>query len=56
VPKSVDQKIQVIISPAGFEAFFVEVDELVRQGRPDPDQVVALARKYGVEMFGLPPG
>jgi mannose-6-phosphate isomerase-like protein (cupin superfamily) len=45
-------KIQVIISPPGFEAFFVEADELVRQGRPDLDQVVALARKYGVEMFG----
>jgi len=49
-------KIQVILSPPGFEAFFVEVDELVRQGRPDLDQVVALARKYGVEMFGPPPG
>jgi quercetin dioxygenase-like cupin family protein len=31
-------KIQVIISPPGFEAFFVEVDELVRRGaaRPGP--------------------
>jgi quercetin dioxygenase-like cupin family protein len=49
-------KIQVIISPPGFEAFFVEVDELVRQGRPDLDQVVALARQYGIEIFGPPPG
>jgi hypothetical protein len=49
-------KIQVIISPPGFEAFFVEVDELVRHGRPDLDQVVALARTYGVEMFGPTPG
>jgi hypothetical protein len=49
-------KIQVIISPPGFEVFFVEVDELVRQGRPDLDQIVAQARKYGVEVFGPPPG
>jgi hypothetical protein len=30
-------KIQVIISPPRFEAFFVEVDELVRHRRPDLD-------------------
>jgi quercetin dioxygenase-like cupin family protein len=49
-------KIQVIIFPPGFEAFFVEVEELVRHGRPEVDQVVALARKYSVEILGPPPG
>jgi mannose-6-phosphate isomerase-like protein (cupin superfamily) len=49
-------KIQVILSPPGFEEFFVELNELLGQGRPDMEQVVALARKYGVELFGAPPG
>ena len=49
-------KIQVIISPPGLEAFFEEVDVLARQGPPDEGQVVALAGKYGVEIFGPPPG
>jgi hypothetical protein len=49
-------KIQVIISPPGLEAFFVGVDELARHGRLDLDQVVAPARKYGVDIFGSPPG
>ena len=48
-------KIQVIICPPGFEAFFEEVDVLARRGRPDMGQVVALAGKYGVEFLG-PPG
>jgi hypothetical protein len=49
-------KIQVIISPPGFEAFFEEVDVLARQGPPDMGQVVALAGKYGVDFLGPPPG
>ncbi len=48
-------KIQVIISPPGFEAFFEEVDVPARQGPPDTGQVVALAGKYGVEFLGPPP-
>jgi hypothetical protein len=46
-------KIQVIISPPGFEAFFEELDVLARQGPPDMGQLVALAGTYGLEIFGL---
>ena len=49
-------KIQVIISPPGFEAFFEEVSVLARQEPPDMGQVVALAGNYGVEFLGPPPG
>ena len=49
-------KIQVITCPPGFEEFFVEVDRLSRQGPPDLAHVVALARKYGVEILGPPSG
>jgi hypothetical protein len=48
-------RIQVIISPPGFEAFFEELDVLARQGSPDMGAVVALAGKYGVEFLGPPP-
>src|SRR5262245_50972371 len=53
-------RIQVIISPPGLEAFFEEVDSLVKEGSlkdfaKDIAQVVALARKYGVEILGPPP-
>ena len=49
-------KIQVIICPPGFEAFFEELDVLARQLPPDMGRVVALAEKYGVEFLGPPPG
>jgi quercetin dioxygenase-like cupin family protein len=49
-------KIQVILSPPGFEAIFVELDALSRQGAPDMRQVLALGEKYGVEILGPPPG
>jgi mannose-6-phosphate isomerase-like protein (cupin superfamily) len=42
-------KIQGIISPPGFEAFFKELDVLAKQGPPDTGQVVALAGKYGLK-------
>lgn len=53
-------RIQVIISPPGFEKFFEEVDRLVKEGSltnfsKDIAKVVALARKYGVEILGSPP-
>ena len=48
-------KVQVIISPPGFEAFFEELDGLAQQGPPDMGQVVALAGKYGLEILGPPP-
>jgi hypothetical protein len=41
-------KIQVILSPPGFEACFEELDVLARQGTPEMGQLVALAGKYGV--------
>ncbi len=47
-------RIQVIISPPGFEAFFEEVDVLARQGPPDMGQVAALAGKHGAEFLGPP--
>jgi mannose-6-phosphate isomerase-like protein (cupin superfamily) len=48
-------KIQVIISPPGFETFFEEVNMLARQGPPDKGQGEDLAGKYGVEFLGPPP-
>ena len=49
-------KIQVIISPPGFEAFFEELDVLAQQGPPDMGRVIVLAGKYGLEILGPPPG
>ena len=44
-------RILEVISPAGFERFF---DELVEHGRdgqaPDPDALVGLAARYGLEV------
>jgi quercetin dioxygenase-like cupin family protein len=52
-------RMQVIISPPGFEKFFDEVDSMVKEGwlqnlSKDMAKVVALARGYGVEIFGAP--
>jgi quercetin dioxygenase-like cupin family protein len=39
-----------IISPAGFENYFVELAEILAQpGPPDLDRIVVLAQKYGIE-------
>jgi mannose-6-phosphate isomerase-like protein (cupin superfamily) len=43
-----------IISPAGFEHFFAEMSELLAGGPPGPDDMPALAARYGLE-FGEPP-
>jgi len=43
-----------IISPAGFENFFAELSELMAGGPPAPQDVGALAERYGLE-FGEPP-
>jgi mannose-6-phosphate isomerase-like protein (cupin superfamily) len=49
-------RIQVIISPAGFEQFFVDVARMTAGGRGDMAQVVALARdKFEVEFLASPP-
>lgn len=38
-----------IISPAGFEQFFVELDELLKNDPDNTEAAAALAAKYGVE-------
>jgi mannose-6-phosphate isomerase-like protein (cupin superfamily) len=42
-----------IISPAGFENFFRELSELLAAGPPVPEEVPALAERYGLQ-FGEP--
>lgn len=44
----------VTIIPAGFERFFEEVSGLSASGPPHVAQVVALARKYELEILGPP--
>src|ERR1700757_3991576 len=43
-------RILEIISPAGFEKFFEELDLLGGAMVADPEQVAALAERYGLEM------
>jgi mannose-6-phosphate isomerase-like protein (cupin superfamily) len=49
-------RMAVIITPAGLEKFFEEVGELVTdpssppEGSPDIERLVAVARKYGIEI------
>ena len=47
-------RILEIISPAGFEAYFVELAEILsRPGQPDLSRITALAQRYGLEFdFG----
>ncbi len=42
-----------IISPAGFENFFLELSQLLAAGEQDFAQIAALAESYGLE-FGQP--
>jgi quercetin dioxygenase-like cupin family protein len=42
-----------IISPSGFENFFHELSELLAAGPPDPEQLIPLADRYGLQ-FGAP--
>ena len=37
-----------IITPPGFERFFGDLTRLTAAGRPDPDEVAALAGSYGL--------
>ncbi|MHC1560824.1 cupin domain-containing protein [Actinomycetospora sp. C-140] len=48
-----DARMIEVISPAGFEGFFVELSELLADGPPSPDAMIDLAGRYGVE-FGQP--
>ena len=43
-------RILEIISPAGFERFFAELDALGGALAADPDAVAALSQRYGLEM------
>lgn len=39
-----------IISPSGFENFFRELSEILAAGPPDPEQLMSLAGRYGVQL------
>jgi mannose-6-phosphate isomerase-like protein (cupin superfamily) len=39
-----------IISPSGFESFFRELSEVLAAGPPDPEQLMPLAARYGVQL------
>ena len=43
-----------VISPAGFEHFFWGVGDLMASGAPDPEEIGALAEKYGLEFANVP--
>lgn len=43
-----------IISPAGLEGFFAEVEPLVARAEPDMAAVMGVAAKYGIEVLGPP--
>jgi hypothetical protein len=39
-----------IISPAGLKNFFQELSEILASGLPDPEQLMPLAARYGVQL------
>jgi quercetin dioxygenase-like cupin family protein len=39
-----------IISPAGFEKYFEELIDLFADGRPEPDRIAPIAKRYGLEI------
>lgn len=47
-----DASLLEIISPAGFEKYFYEIIELAATtgGKPQPDKILPIARRYGLEM------
>jgi mannose-6-phosphate isomerase-like protein (cupin superfamily) len=47
-------KAIVILSPAGLEQFFAEVEPLATQTEPDMNAMLTLIGKYGVEPVGPP--
>jgi quercetin dioxygenase-like cupin family protein len=47
-------KTLTLLTPAGLEEFFAEIEPLVIQNEPDMTAVVAVASKYGIEVVGLP--
>jgi mannose-6-phosphate isomerase-like protein (cupin superfamily) len=50
-------RVLEIVSPAGFERFFVELADANAAGPPDPEAIAALAARYGHELdFDSIPG
>jgi hypothetical protein len=41
-----------VITPAGFERFFPELADMVEAGPPSPSDLEALAKRYGVFVYG----
>jgi quercetin dioxygenase-like cupin family protein len=52
-----EARLLVIISPAGFEQAFAEMAEVApsAQEPPDMERLMAIARKYNLEIVGPPP-
>ncbi len=50
-------KALVILSPAGFERAFEEMSEVAPRADtpPDMDRLMAIAKKYNLEISGPPP-
>ena len=48
-------KLSVVITPAGFENFFVEIGAMTPQEQQDIPHVMEIAKKFGLE-FLPPPG
>jgi len=46
-------RVLAVLTPAGFERFFEEVDRLAAAGPPPPQQLIELGARYGLEF--LPP-
>lgn len=44
-------RLLVTMSPPGFEEFFVGVDELSQAGPPAPDEILALARRFDLDLL-----
>src|SRR5262249_15852207 len=47
-------RLMCVITPAGFEGFFEEIDALTAQQQQDLPRVLEIAKKYGLEI--PPPG
>ncbi len=43
-----------LLTPAGLEGFFREVEDLLSKGEPDMASVLSVAGKYGLEAIGPP--
>ena len=47
-------KSLALLSPAGLEGFFEEVEPLLTEGEPDMTAVLEIAGRYGIEAVGPP--